>query len=180
MARLTADAFNHYLSLGSDRSYDAVAKHYSCSKRSVSRRAQKEDWAGRIAQIEAEALEKTRKKQVESIEARTDRHLKILRLIEAKALETLRTQAIGSSAEAVRALDLVLKHEREILGLRGQSEEPPPPATKIVVMTPEEYSETRERLRSWWLSNCSASSDADAVIEAPGSTAKTIPPDRGR
>lgn len=180
MPRLNAEAFEYYLGLGAGRSYDAVAKHFGVSKRSVLRRSQAENWHGRIAEIEAEALESARKKQVEGLEARTERHLKILRLIEAKALETLRSLSIGSCSEATKALDLVIKHERAILGLTARPQEPPRPETRIVVMSPEEYSATKERLRSWWHSSCSERNNLTGVIDVPpASTSKPPDPEHG-
>jgi hypothetical protein len=44
------------------------------------------------------------------------RHLKSLRVIQAKALETLRTLPLSSAMDAVRALDIGLKGERVVRG----------------------------------------------------------------
>ncbi|MEE9392625.1 MAG: hypothetical protein V3W41_08985 [Planctomycetota bacterium] len=51
-AKLPSEAVDYYLSLGAERSYIAVAKHFEVSKRTVSRRAAEEDWQSRIEELE--------------------------------------------------------------------------------------------------------------------------------
>ena len=46
----------------------------------------------------------------------TQRHLRSLKVIQAKALEALKMMALGSAMDAVRALDLSIKQERTIRG----------------------------------------------------------------
>ena len=60
------DGFDYYLSLGSDRSYAAVAEHYGVSKQAVVKCAKREGWQKRIDEIEAAARANTDKRAVET------------------------------------------------------------------------------------------------------------------
>lgn len=51
--RLPPEAFEFYIGLGADRSYQTLAKHYGISKRSVSKLATKERWQERFEAIVA-------------------------------------------------------------------------------------------------------------------------------
>ena len=46
--KLPDDCFAYYVSLGAERSYHAVARHYGVTKRTVARRAAEEDWQGKL------------------------------------------------------------------------------------------------------------------------------------
>lgn len=114
--KLPADAFNFYLGLGATRSYEAVAKQYRVSKRSVTSLAVKEHWQQRIAEAERKARERSDEKAVETLEEMNDRHLSTMKFVQKKALETLRTMPIASAMDAVRALTLGVDRERLIRG----------------------------------------------------------------
>jgi len=47
--KLPPDAFSFYVSLGVNRSYQAVGKHYGASNTSVSKLAIKEGWQKRVS-----------------------------------------------------------------------------------------------------------------------------------
>jgi len=113
---LPLEAYSYYVSLGPERSYQAVATEFASSKRTVVRRAKLEDWQRRIEKIESEARLRVDKKAVDSIEEVSERHLKILRAIQSKALQALQTMEITSAMDAVRALDLTVKAERVVRG----------------------------------------------------------------
>ena len=113
---LPLEAFAYYVSLGPERSYQAVATEFGSSKRTVVRRAKLEDWQQRIQKIESEARLRVDKKAVDSIEETSERHLKILRAIQSKALQALQTMELTSAMDAVRALDLTVKAERVVRG----------------------------------------------------------------
>ena len=119
---LPADAFAFYVSLGPDRAYGAVAKEFGVSKRTVLRRARAEDWKGRIERIESEARHRIDKKAVESLEEMGERHLKIVRAIQGKALAALQRMELDSAMDAVRALDLTVKAERILRGDGSEQE----------------------------------------------------------
>jgi hypothetical protein len=115
-SRLSSDAFEFYVSLGTDRSYEAVARKYGVSKRAVTKFASKEGWQRRIEEIERKARASADQKAAESLEQMKLRHLHSLGLVQSKALEVLRNTSLSSAMDAVRALDLAIKQERLIQG----------------------------------------------------------------
>jgi len=117
MSKLGPDAFACYVTT---RSYEAVAKKFGVSKRTVVRSAKRGDWQRRLEAVEKEARERVEKKLVETIEAMDTRHLKSLRVIQGKSLEALRAMPIDSAMDAVRALDLAIRQERVIRGEPGE------------------------------------------------------------
>jgi len=111
-SKLSADAFEYYLSLGNDRTYSAVAKHFGVSKRAVTKRAAKENWQDRIAELERKAHEAAEKQAFESLKAMAIRHVRICKTIQKKALEALQAMPLQNSMDAIRALNIALKQER--------------------------------------------------------------------
>ena len=114
--KLPAEAFDFYVGLGIGRSYQAVADHFSVSKGAVTALAKRDAWQDRLAKIEAEARSKSNQKAVETLEQVNDRHLRIARSLQAKALEALRNLSLEDARDVIRALDLGVKQERLILG----------------------------------------------------------------
>jgi hypothetical protein len=114
--RLGPDALQYYLGLGPGRSYQAVAHKFGVSKRAVTALAVKERWQERVAEVEREAQATAVQRAIETLEAMNDRHLKALRVIQAKALQALREMPLSTAMEAVRALDLAIRQERTIRG----------------------------------------------------------------
>lgn len=117
--KIPAEAFDHYVSLGPTRSYAAVARRYRVSARGVTKCAAREDWQGRLEKIEAAARTRADEKAAETLQAVNARHLKTLRVIQAKALAALQTLPLQSGMDAVRALDLAIRQERVVLGEPG-------------------------------------------------------------
>lgn len=116
MTRIPPDAFTFYFGLGSDRSYQAVADRYGVSKRSVTKLAVQENWQDRVATLGRKARENSDQRILETLEDMNERHLKTLRVIQGKALETLKAMPLASAMEAVRALDMSIGKERLIRG----------------------------------------------------------------
>lgn len=114
--KLPKDAFEFYVGLGPDRSYQAVADHFAVTKRAVTNRARKEQWQQRVAEIEAKARQGTEQRLVETLEDMNTRHIKSLRIVQARALEALRSMPLQTAMEAVRALDVGIRQERLIRG----------------------------------------------------------------
>ena len=114
--KLPGEAFDFYVGLGVGRSYQAVADHFSVSKGAVTALAKRDGWQSRLAKIEAEARSKSNQKAVETLEQVNDRHLRIARSLQAKALEALRNLSLEEARDVIRALDLGVKQERLILG----------------------------------------------------------------
>lgn len=115
-ARLPPEAFEFYVGLGPDRSYQAVAERYGVTKRAVTKRASRDRWQPRVAELEAKARRTAEQRALETLEDMNSRHLKSLRVVQGKALEALRGMPIESAMEAVRALDIGIRHERLIRG----------------------------------------------------------------
>lgn len=134
MAKIPPDAFQYYVSLGHARSYAAVAEKYHVTKRAVTKLAARENWQARIHEIESKARRASEAKAVESLEQMNDRHLKSLRVVQGKALETLRSMPLQTAMEAVRALDLAIRQERVVRGEAGDRT-----ATTIEEKIREEY-----------------------------------------
>ncbi|MCB9833803.1 MAG: hypothetical protein H6807_15180 [Planctomycetes bacterium] len=114
--RLPADAFEYYFGLGAGRSYRSVADHFEVSKSTVANLAAKEDWPRLVAEREQKAKSQAEVQAVESLEEMCTRHIKVLKLVQRKALEALRTMPITNAMDAVRALDMAVKQERLVRG----------------------------------------------------------------
>jgi hypothetical protein len=110
------DAFAYYASLGADRSYAAVADHYRVSKTAVTKAAKREKWMDRLRAIEDAARQQSDLELAESMAEMRTRHLKTLRAVHQRALEGLRDHRLSTCAEAVRAIEVSVKLEREIAG----------------------------------------------------------------
>lgn len=114
--RLPDDAFEHYVSLGPERSYQAVADHYDVAKVTVTRHAKAQDWQGRIRELDAKARERSDQKLLEAMEVVRERHLKSARVLQAKALEALAKLPPEKAVKAAQALAIGWKHELLVLG----------------------------------------------------------------
>ena len=121
--RIPPEAFSHYVSLGPGRSYQAVAEHFGVSKRAIVARAKAEDWQERLRRIETEVRDRVDQRTVETLEEMAERHLKILRVIQTKAVQALKAMEIESAMDAVRALDIAVKAERIVRGEPGDRTE---------------------------------------------------------
>jgi len=118
--KLPQDAFAYYASLGPNRSYAAVANYFQVDKTTVVRHAKRDRWQAQIVDAEKKAQTRTQEKLVTTLDEMNDRHLKVLRAVLGKALEALRATPLRSASEAVRAIDMCVKHERVILGEPGE------------------------------------------------------------
>lgn len=114
--RIPPDAFEYYVGLGPERSYQAVADHYGVTKRAVVKHASKRQWSARLAKIEAEARERSDKRLASTIEEMRSRHLKTLRAMNQRALQALQQYPLNSGMEAMRAAEMAIKLERLIAG----------------------------------------------------------------
>jgi len=114
--KIPSDAFEYYVALGTDRSYQSVADHYGVSKRGVAKRALADHWADRLEAIEQKVRDKCDEKLAETLEQMKARHLKTLRAIQGRALSALKQFPLTSGMEAVRASEVAIKLERLIAG----------------------------------------------------------------
>ncbi len=114
--KLPHDAFETYLALGPARSYGAIAEKFGVCKRSVCTRAKKENWQNRVAQQERAAREQAQKKAIESLEEMNDRHLRLVHLIQNRAIEALKNMPLDNATAAAKALAAAVDQERVIRG----------------------------------------------------------------
>jgi hypothetical protein len=114
--KLPSDAFSFYFSLGPSRSYQAVAEKFDVSKRAVSNLADREGWQARIVELERKAREQADAKALETLDDMNERHLKVLRFIQGRAIDALKTMPIESAMDAVRAYTMSVDKERTIRG----------------------------------------------------------------
>ena len=116
MPRLPSDAFERFLALGPSRSYSKLATALGVSKRSITARAGKEGWQERLAHIEDESRRKTETKAVEDGAAMDERHLRICRAMEMRAVQALQAMPITSAAAAVKTIETAVRLQRLITG----------------------------------------------------------------
>ena len=114
MAKIPDTAFAEYLGLGEGRSYQALADRYGVTKRAVVKLACRDNWQGRLEEIERNASVAADKKATESIQSIIARHLRTIRWIQGKALETLKDTPLRSTSDALKALEFSLKEERHL------------------------------------------------------------------
>lgn len=119
--KIPPEAFAFYLGLGVGRSYSAVAERYNVTKRAVAFKAEKERWQERLEQEERKASTKAEKEAAESIESVNEKHLKVLRFIQARSIEALKEMKIETAMDAVKAFALALDKERMIRGPGDQA-----------------------------------------------------------
>ena len=74
--------------------------------------AKKEKWAERLRAAEEQARVASEKKAVETLEAMRERHLRSLKAIQGKALQTLQSIPLETASAAVKALLSSLAQER--------------------------------------------------------------------
>ena len=118
--RLPKDAFDYYARLGDERSYPAVAKQYGVSKRAVQKRATKEDWPGKIAEMTRVAREKNQQALQEDFNEMDLRHRKMVRAMASRAAVGLREFPLTNGMEAIKAAEVAIKLERLLAGEPGE------------------------------------------------------------
>lgn len=146
-AKIPANAFELYFALGPSRSYQALADRLGVSKQAVVKRALRERWQARVDELEERARAESSERVVEEIKEMNERHLKVLRVIQTKALETLKDKALRTGIDAVRALDMAIRQERVIRGEPSERSE----------MSVEDT--TRRELQRWLAVGDSPSTD---------------------
>jgi hypothetical protein len=114
--KIPQDAFELYLAMGPGRSYQALARQLSVSKQAVTKLAGREAWQDRLEEIESRARTESDQHVVGVLAEMNERHLKVLRVVQGKALEALKEKPLRSGMDAVRALEMSIRHERVIRG----------------------------------------------------------------
>lgn len=118
--KIPDDAFEVYMSMGPSRSYAALAEKLGVNKRSVTAIAKREDWQSRIRAVETKARMAADEKATETLVAMRTKHLRMIEVVQAKALEALRTMPLQTAYQAVRALATAIEHERVARGEPGE------------------------------------------------------------
>src|SRR5688572_27623752 len=116
MPRIPPGAYEAYLEQGAERSYQALADRYGCSKTAIVKKAKKERWQERIAEIERKARERAEEKAVDELEAVRQRQLKESRFLLARSLQVLKSQPPERGIRAAAAINIAWKHELLLLG----------------------------------------------------------------
>jgi hypothetical protein len=135
--KIPLEAFEFYVALGPTRSYQKVADHYGVTKRAITRHATDERWADRLAEAEQKAREESQEKAVEVLAEMDDRHLKVAKALQGKALAALREMPLDKAGDIIKALELGVKQERLIRGEPSERRE----------MTVEEV--TKREMQRW-------------------------------
>ena len=115
-ARIPIGAFEYYVGLGNDRSYELVASHFHVTKRAVTKAAARERWSERLEKIERDAQTRVDEKLTESLEQMRLRHSKMLRAMASRAVKALQEYPLTSGMEGLRAAEAVIKLERLVAG----------------------------------------------------------------
>lgn len=121
-ARLPNDAFALYVSMGLDRSYQRVAAAFGVSKRSVVKAALRENWTGRLKQIEARSQAKLDERLADEIAEVSERHRKMLRAMAGRAARAIQEFPLTSGMEGIRAAEVVIRLERILAGESSERE----------------------------------------------------------
>ena len=112
--KLPPTAFAYYLALGPGRSYQKVAARFGVSKQAVAKRARKETWQDEVTRLDALARQKATQEAVEGLAEMDERHRKSLQIIQKMAIEALRARGALSVKDAMRALVMAVKGERDV------------------------------------------------------------------
>ena len=110
------EAFDYYVSLGLDRTYQQVADKYGVSRRGVQKAADRENWGERLDKIEQEAQERSDKLLGETVAEIKARHRKMLKGMAGRAVKAISEFPLQSGMEGMRAAEIVIKLERLIAG----------------------------------------------------------------
>ncbi len=114
--KIPQDALLYYIALGSSRSYDQVAKEFGVSKRAVVDHAVRERWQDRVAELERRARGNVNTRAGDTVEAMNDRHLTLIKLMQSKAVEVLRTTPLAKAMDAIQTLNIAMRQERLVFG----------------------------------------------------------------
>lgn len=110
------EMFQYYVSLGDTRSYQRVAEHFGVHKNSVTRIAVDNEWLARLKLIEAEARREADKKLADMRAEAYERHMKLAKFVQSKAVQGLQAHSFDTARDASRALVDGVKLERTVLG----------------------------------------------------------------
>jgi hypothetical protein len=108
--------FQYYVSLGDARSYQRVADHFGVWKNTIVRIAVENEWLARLKLIEAEARREADRKLAEMRTEMHERHMKLAKFVQSKAVQGLQNHSFDTARDASRALVDGVKLERAVAG----------------------------------------------------------------
>jgi len=114
--KLPDDAFEKYVAMGPDRSYQALAKRLGVDKRSITRLAVKEKWIERLAKIQKDARAETDRKLVGDLQVVREQQLRELRFLRSESLKVMKGLPPEQAIRVAAALNVAWKHELLLLG----------------------------------------------------------------
>jgi len=114
--KIPENAFETYVAMGPDRSYQALADKLGVDKRSITRLAASENWAGRLAKIQEDARSATDKRLVADLQAVRERQLQQARFLQGQALKAMKELSPKDAVKIAAALNIGWKHELLLLG----------------------------------------------------------------
>jgi hypothetical protein len=123
--KVPESAFETYVAMGPNRSYQALAKKLGVDKRSIVRMATKEMWASRLTTIQGEARRATDKKLVGELQAVREQQLREVRFLRAEALKAMKGLTPEKAVRIAAALNIAWKHELLLLGEPAEQTELP-------------------------------------------------------
>lgn len=107
------EPFQLFLAMGNERSFKKVADHYGVDPAQVTRRAQRERWLERLQPVEQVVAQRTQDQIVESLVDMRKRHAQVARDLIERGLEALARFQISELKDAIRAVEIGVKMERE-------------------------------------------------------------------
>ncbi len=114
--KIPGDAFETYVAMGAERSYQALAQKLRMDKRSIVRHAGKERWAERLAKIQEEGRASTDRKLASDLQAVRERQLQQARFLQGQALKAMKDASPKEAVKVATALHIGWKHELLLLG----------------------------------------------------------------
>lgn len=115
-SKIPDDAFEIYVGMGPGRSYHALAEKLGVDKRSIVRRAGKEDWAARLSKIQEGVRAAADRKVSSDLQAVRERQLLQARYLQGQALKAIKDLSPKDAVKIAAALNIGWKHELLLLG----------------------------------------------------------------
>jgi len=115
--KIPENAFETYVAMGPERSYQALADKLKVDKRSVVRHAAKEKWTERMAKIQEATRAATDRKLVADLRAVRERQLMEARALRGSALKAMKDLPPEKALKvAASALSIAWRQELLVLG----------------------------------------------------------------
>ena len=114
--KIPENAFETYVAMGTERSYQALADKFGVDKRSISRLAAKERWVERLGKIQEEARAATDRKLVADLQAVREQQLREVRYFRSETIKAIKGLTPEKAVRFASALNIAWKHELFLLG----------------------------------------------------------------